>query len=358
VAGPYYVDGAVGDDANAGTSEGAGNAWATVDKAMNTVAAGEKVWVKASATYNELATIDTVGGSGNTPIEFEGYTSATGDGGKATIDGQSTRANCIADSLGVVGGYYIFKNFILTGATSHGADLSLNQMTWKNCEFNSNGTTSGHGLNMGNGATCEKCIFSSNSLDGANVGTTSTFLGCRFLSNTQDGVDLEYGSVIHSVFYNNDGNGITFVGANGWTCLVYGCTFDGNAKATGTAIEFPTAFWGPFIAVNNIIYDCTTGMNGTDQGTRLVSRNNLVNSNTTNYATGYQTFEGEVTSAPAFTDEASQDYTLGPTSPALQAGFDGSTTSGDTEKADIGAHESSAAAGGGLLGANKRGNLQ
>jgi hypothetical protein len=34
----YYVDTAVGNDGNAGTSEGAGNAWATIDKAMNTVA--------------------------------------------------------------------------------------------------------------------------------------------------------------------------------------------------------------------------------------------------------------------------------------------------------------------------------
>lgn len=70
---------AVGDDANVGTSEGSGNAWKTIDKAMNTVAAGDKVWVKASANYTELVTIDTVG-SIAAPIVFEGYTSTTGDG--------------------------------------------------------------------------------------------------------------------------------------------------------------------------------------------------------------------------------------------------------------------------------------
>ncbi len=74
----YYVDGAVGDDGNLGTSEGAGNAWATLTKAMNTVAAGDKVWVKASATYTETMTMVTVGAQG-TPIVFEGYTTATGD---------------------------------------------------------------------------------------------------------------------------------------------------------------------------------------------------------------------------------------------------------------------------------------
>ena len=79
----YYVDTAVGDDANAGTSEGAGNAWATIDKAMNTVAAGDKVWVKASGTYDENGNIDTAG-SLLSPIEFEGYSSTTGDNGKVT----------------------------------------------------------------------------------------------------------------------------------------------------------------------------------------------------------------------------------------------------------------------------------
>jgi len=49
----YYVDTAVGDDGNLGTSEGAGNAWATIQHAVDNVAADDKVWVKASGTYSE-----------------------------------------------------------------------------------------------------------------------------------------------------------------------------------------------------------------------------------------------------------------------------------------------------------------
>ena len=51
----WYVDGAVGNDSNAGTSPGAGNAWATIGKATSTAAAGDTVNVKASATYTLTA---------------------------------------------------------------------------------------------------------------------------------------------------------------------------------------------------------------------------------------------------------------------------------------------------------------
>ena len=113
----YYVDGAIGNDGNDGLAEGSSNAWATIDKAMNTVIAGDKVWVKATGNYNELATIDTAGTS-SLNIVFEGYTSTTGDNGKVTIDAQSTRASCIADATGV-GTHYVFKNFIFFFSVQH-----------------------------------------------------------------------------------------------------------------------------------------------------------------------------------------------------------------------------------------------
>ena len=39
-------NGVDGDNGNAGTSEGSGNAWATVDYAMSTVAASDTVYIK------------------------------------------------------------------------------------------------------------------------------------------------------------------------------------------------------------------------------------------------------------------------------------------------------------------------
>lgn len=353
----YYVDGAVGDDGNAGTSEGAGNAWATIDNAMNNVAAGDKVWVKASATYTETATIDTAGGNssgGSGPIEFEGYTSTTGDGGKVTIDAESTRASCIADSItGTL--FYVFRNFICVNGTGSGVDLDGNQVIFANCESNDN---AGSGFLCGNGMIWENCIATGNTNQGMQGGTTCAMVGCISGANGGDGVRITYGTVSDSVFYSNSGDAISFLGANGFTCVAIGNTIDGDGKDTNDGISFPSAFWSPNIAINNIIYDCTTGISGRDQGNRLSSRNNLLNNNTSDYASGYQTFEGEVTSAPSFTDETSQDYSLGGSSPALNAGFDAHDPLGTTQLRDIGAVESSSGGGGGAVVPNKRGMKQ
>ena len=51
MAGPYYIDAAVGSDSNTGLAEGAGNAFLTIDKYYSVVAAGEIGYVKASASY-------------------------------------------------------------------------------------------------------------------------------------------------------------------------------------------------------------------------------------------------------------------------------------------------------------------
>jgi hypothetical protein len=84
----YYVDGAVGNDSNLGTSEGSGNAWATINKAATTAAAGDTVNIKASATYT-LTSAQTFTNSGNAtsgPIIYRGYTTTPGaDDGRPLI---------------------------------------------------------------------------------------------------------------------------------------------------------------------------------------------------------------------------------------------------------------------------------
>ena len=79
----YYVSDATGNDGDTGLTELL--AWATIDHAMNTVVAGDKVWVKADGDYTETATIDTIG-TNVSPIVFAGYTSTPRDGGQATIE--------------------------------------------------------------------------------------------------------------------------------------------------------------------------------------------------------------------------------------------------------------------------------
>ena len=107
----YYVDNVDGDDANAGTSEGSGNAWASIGKAMQTVAAGDHVGIKVTGTdYTvEDGSTDSIGaiitaGTAASPIIFEAYTTTLGDrptgSGRATLDASTNSlVNCIETSL-------------------------------------------------------------------------------------------------------------------------------------------------------------------------------------------------------------------------------------------------------------------
>ena len=343
----YYVDGAVGNDGNAGTSEGAGNAWATIQKAMDTVSPGDTVYVKASATYTENVQLTTVGTS-NSPIVFVGYATTANrtDRGKVTIDA-SGLTNCLSHSTVTSQFFYTFENFKFINAVAAGVNyISRSHVIFRNCEFNNNG---GYGIFGANGFTFESCIFSGNGAEGFRVGTAAQAFGCYFAGNTSSGAYCTYGTISHSVFYNNGDDAITFLGSNGFSCIVLDCTIDGNAQNTLDGIRFPASYWGSYVAINNVIYDCTTGISGYAMGVgRFVGRNNLMNSNTTDYSDStYETLVGEVTSAPAFTNEASQDYTLGSSSPALDAGFDAYEVMGATQRCDIGALESTEAAGGG-----------
>jgi hypothetical protein len=314
----YYIDGAVGSDANAGTSEGSGNAWATIDKAMNTVAAGDRVWVKATGTYVETPTIDT-NGSNVSPIIFEGYTSTTGDEGKVTIaSGATTNLSATTTSSC----YYLFKNFIFSGGSSNAASpAGADYIMWYNCEFVSGGADGAGGT--GNNWTFYHCEFLNNTSFGCdNTGNTNgIFAGCIFSGNGSGGVRSAQSVML---FYKNVGfnNGTSAVfDLNACTACI-GNTVDGeNTASVGIDIDGDAVY--P-IVIDNIVYDCTTGIgvSGSAWVVSVFMGYNLLNNNTTDYSNTYEmTGVNDVTSAPAFTDEAGDDYTLGATSPAIDAGL-------------------------------------
>lgn len=308
----WYVNSAA-TGAGDGTSEA--DAFTTLDAGFSeaTLGAGDKIWVKAGS-YTEDAVIDTAGAIGN-HIVVEGYTTSTGDGGKATITGTT---NCISCSIASI--YYTFKNLILTGASSHGADMGAStgdRTHWYNCEFNSNG---GDGFAGDISHTFVNCEFTSNTGDGADLGSANIFIGCIFASNSGLGVNSSGSS---NGFYKNViyGTGDTdscavFTGAT----LVAGNTIDGENSAT-YGLDFGSDT--QVVIVDNIVYDCATAINNSslyDYGS--FAGYNLLNSNTTDYAnTGEMTGVNDVSGAPAFTDEANDDYTLGASSPAIDAGI-------------------------------------
>lgn len=319
---------------------------------MDTVAAGDKVWVKNTNSYTETADIQTVGGAA-APIVFEGYTSSTGDGGVFTIDGESTRVAGITDS--VITSRYVFKNMRVTGHTILGVSLgTADNNVFKNCRIDNNGDGSG-GIDVDDRNMFVNCDFDNNTGSGVTTGNQAVFIGCRAYDNSAHGFNLEDGVCAFCTSWSNASNNFYSPGTLGPVVLI-NCTGDGESKDTTIGIQVSNNVLTA--VVNCIIYDNTTGFDGGDIGELLISRNNLVNSNTANYVNGGQTFSGEVTSAPGFVDEATHDYRLDSGSAALEAGYDANDKQGQSGAIDIGAQQRVPSAGGGLLMANKRGGKQ
>lgn len=338
----YYVDGAVGDDGNAGTSEGAGNAWATINKAMDTVAAGDKVNVKASVTYLEDVELETAGTS-TSQILFEGYTTTPGDGGRVKIDGQNTRECLSGNALTAGNAYYVFKNFwFYDGIGSSVVLTNVDNCTWVNCRFSHAGidgvvVDEEHGFIF--------CEFDNNAGKGAQIDQRSCCIFCSAHNNgTTNAIRMQSGVFYGCVGYENVGV-IFRCDLNAGLKLFLNNTVDGRdaASTIGLKVEATAA---PEIFINNSVRDCAVGItSGTDRGHAPQLWNNNVYSCTTAMS-NIQDGENLTTTDPGHTDAANDDYTLTQSGEAWQGGIDvDSLVEGDsggisgTSYADIGAFQ-------------------
>jgi len=324
----YYVDAATGLDSDTGLTEAL--AWLTIDKAMNTVAAGDKVWVKGGIDYTELVTIDTLG-TNSAGITFEGYTTTPGDGGQFVIDGESTRSMGMSSSVGNGNHFYRFSNMTLENHTGYAFHLDGSDMLYfDNCHFLNNGT----GPRGDNDGMFINCTFEGNSSHGTYWDNVK-YVNCVSSNNSGDGFYCSYlGQFFNCVSSSNAGRG--FYSGNG--VISVNNTIDGDSKDTAIGIRSGSALSA--LIVNTIIYDCETGIeNSTANFNCLMLKNNLLNSNTTNYSgVLLDATTTDITAAPEFTDEAGGDYTLATSSAARNAGADASGTS--SPGMDIGAHQS------------------
>jgi hypothetical protein len=328
----YYVDGSVGNDGNTGANPGAGGtgAWATIQHGMATIIAGDSLWVKNSVTYNELITIANAGTS-ISPIRVAGYASVTGDKGQIIIDAQGTRSHCINSTVGGTQVFYTFENIVMASSTLANVDTNRFATFWKNCQF-IHSTTDGF---KGGQAFFENCKFDSNGGHGLNwqSGNNVVCVGCRFFDNGTDGFHQTISSttlacgLIYCEFFSNNTNGISVGNSNDVVSIIINCTVDGDNKDTVKGLVFGAGFRQFACVLNSIFYDCATGIGSPNQLNAAISRNNLVNSNTTPYS-GFSTFDGEVTSAPSFNNEGSNDYRPSSSSPLKNAGYDANTLEG------------------------------
>ena len=166
----YYVDNLLGNDANVGTSPGTGNAWATIQHALNTVTTGSggpvcpriNVLDNTSAhPYVEALVANTNAGYWWYPICVEGYGATPGD-----YRGTNSRVWLRPTAIAQVAAIYVTKNFIqfrnfdLLHAVTDKRGIWLDA-----CYFNlfANMKVQGPGeglhLNGTEGTTVDGCLF-------------------------------------------------------------------------------------------------------------------------------------------------------------------------------------------------------
>ncbi len=335
----YYVDDATGDDGDDGLSEG--NAFATIDHAANTVAAGDHVYIKNTNDYTELVTIDTLG-TAIASIIYEGYASTPGDGGMVTIDASGLNNGVIYSSGSYI--YHVFRNITVENATYDGWNLSSRYaIMFENCQANGNGS---RGFDCGGFITLVDCVADGNTSDGVYVENDMKLVGGQYKNNGGYGVRAPgySGLALYAEVYSNASYAMHV--RRGST--IAHCTVDGDSKDSNAGIHYGGYSDFGQVLVNNIIYDCALGIVGDPSPCdgMMIGRNNLVNANTTAYTDWPTDAQAtDITDAPGFTNEAGGDYTLAASSDARNAGYDGSGSS--SPGTDIGAHQSADAGGGG-----------
>ncbi len=310
----YWVDLSAGNNGNAGTSEGA--AWLTLAYAATQAGAGDEVRVKGSSVALETLPIQTAG-TATAPTLWIGYGSTFGDNGKVTIDGASTRASGITDSISG-SGYHVFRNFIIQNHTSHGIDISIRDVIFVNCEIKNNG---GRGANCNYAVSFVNCIITGNTLHGI-VHYAGTVVGCDVSSNGQRGCwnANADGFYVGNTWFSNGLEAMYLTnGALGVICAAFN-TVDGDGEDTTAGIEIVSGAAGHFVLLNNILYDCGVGIDNqsTLDAGMIWADYNLLNGNSTDL-NSVNAGDNDVSGAPDFRDEAGNDYRLNPASPAVRA---------------------------------------
>lgn len=208
----YYVDGAVGSDSNAGTSPGAGNAFATIGKAESVVVAGDTVNVKSSASYSISSKITLNASS----VAYTGYQTTPGDNGTPPI------------ITSITSGLTLFE-------------MNLKQYRrFQNIQFTHTGATRGIVFDAIVGPAydllCEDCIFSGvlTAVKFDNLGAEFTgsanFSRCYFTACTGIPVRVCNGTITDCVIMGGSSDGI-LLGAPGASVNevnVIGCIIAGN----------------------------------------------------------------------------------------------------------------------------------
>jgi hypothetical protein len=314
----YYVSDTTGSDLDDGLSEG--DAFKTIQQAIDTVAAGDQVYVKADGTYTEALTAPVVGTAAD-PIHFEGYTTTTGDGGLVTNDGTGTLGVGLTYAVNQ-NWYHTWTNFRFTDFTSHGMTFGLgSSLMIRACESDNNGGT---GIVVKDISHIVNCHVHNNTGGGVSCDGQCSVIGCLIRNNGTPQIGM---TGVRNYVYNNvvtatTGLGIQLVNGNNF---VIGNTVWGDNKQMDYGIVLTSGIAVPNIVINNIVSECAiVGIYSNDGAgdlwtSHVAILHNLLFDNTDNYFDA-STAIGEVTADPQFNNTGAGDFTLAAGSPAVNVG--------------------------------------
>ena len=254
----YYVDNVLGNDGNAGTSEGAGNAWQTIQHAAdNANTAGDIVYVKntgSNYTFAAVCDLDTNSGSATSPISFIGYTTTPGDNGRPTIvqtGGINHLFNGNAD-------YLVFKNFIMN-ATGVGYDVMYMSGS-TNCNYENvkfyNGARYGLQIDSGHYTKLLRCEFdtcANTAIYGDAVDYTHIF--GNYIHDCGVGIHLDnFNCIGFNILYNNSNFAIQV----DYACQIFNNTIDAGTAGIVDGVKIDADTVGAISFFNNIVANFDT----------------------------------------------------------------------------------------------------
>lgn len=334
----FYSDFNAGDDMAGDGSQG--NPWKTLQKAIDDGVtgsspgdgAGHTIWLRNHAPFVEDVTVtEDAAALANNPLVIEGYTDTPGDGGVATLDGETT-SNYGMRTFAPAGGdannyYWVLKGIRFTRYAIAG--------------FDAFGPSSGFMQDV----IFRKCRFDNCGI-GATIAQGHKFLDCWFHDNSGHGIQGHsfgvFTSVLRSIF---EDNGIGFstrsLGGAIWNCLFRGntvsaidfqarampvisCIIDGVDKAGAIGVDYSNMSDGVVKIFNSIIMDCVVGVNGPVAGNEELSAiyNSLFYLNSADFANGAAARLNCLFVDPDFVDRDNKDYGINEDSPCKEAGLD------------------------------------